>query len=87
MELASEDDPMSGAANGRAGRGAHPVRKHINIKLRPSSKGRNGNTASASSATATSKKTAKMSKGNHDSTTIDRGLIEAATSSEQAFGL
>jgi len=84
LELASEDDPMSGSANGRAGRGANPIRKRINIKLRPSSKGRAGGGTGATSA---SKKTTKSAKASHDAPANDRALLEVVTNNEQPFGL
>ena len=82
--MASEDDPLSGSANGRAGRGANPIRKRINIKLRPSSKGRASAGASASSA---SKKTTKSAKTVHDAPVNDRALLEVVTNNERPFGL
>lgn len=83
MELASEDDPTSGSANGRGG--THPVRKRINIKLRPSSKSRNG-AAAAAAGSSSGKKAGKPSKGSHDAPGSERVLVEVAASSEPTFG-
>jgi hypothetical protein len=83
LELASEDDPMSGSANGRGG-GTHPVRKRINIKLRPSSKSRNGAAAAGSSS---GKKAGKTSKSGHDASGNERVLVEVPASNEPSFGM
>ena len=80
LELASEDDPMSGTANGRPGRGTNPVRTRINIKLRPGSKSRN---VAAASTQPASKKQAKTAPSNRDASLTDRGPMEVTTSEHQ----